>query len=387
MDHMDSIRTYIIGKLADRKRDDNFRSLRVVRGGVDFTSNDYLGLARDTHFHELINEEISRHNLHGGSTGSRLLSGNNDYIEKLEEKIAAFHKAEAALIFNSGFDANYGLLSTLPYTGDTIIYDELVHASIHDGMKASKAHKVSFRHNDLADLAEKLDQATGLKYVVTESLFSMDGDTAPLKEMAVLCSRYGAGLIIDEAHATGVIGEKGEGLVNHLGIESDTLARVHTFSKALGAHGAVILCSHDLREFLINYCRPFIFSTAMPMHSLGAIKVAYDYFPTLTDRRDRLKQLERILRENFQSTDEIQLLPSDSPIQSIMIQGNSEVKYIAALLQRGGYDARAILSPTVAKGKERIRICLHSHNTEAEVKALTQSLYNISRTHKQTIAQ
>jgi 8-amino-7-oxononanoate synthase len=207
MDHMDSIRKYIIGKLADRKRDDNFRSLRVVRGGVDFTSNDYLGLARDVHFHELIDEEVNRHKLHGGSTGSRLLSGNNDYVEKLEGKIATFHKAEAALIFNSGFDANYGLLSTLPYKGDTIIYDELVHASIHDGMKASKANKISFRHNDLDDLAEKLNQATGLKYVVTESLFSMDGDTAPLKEIAVLCGRYGAGLIVDEAHATGVLGE------------------------------------------------------------------------------------------------------------------------------------------------------------------------------------
>jgi 8-amino-7-oxononanoate synthase len=139
--------------------------------------------------------------------------------------------------------------------------------------------------------------------------------------------------------------------------------------------------------FELNYCRPFIFSTAMPMHSLAAIKVAYYYFPMLTDRRERLKQLQHTLKENFQSTNEINLLPSQSPIQSIMIQGNSEVKYIAELLQKKGYDARAILSPTVAKGKERIRICLHSHNTEEEVRALTQSLYNISLSHKQTIAQ
>ena len=246
---MDSIHKYILGKIADRKREDNFRSLRVVKGGVDFTSNDYIGLARDNQFHKLIEEEVKSNQLYGGSTGSRLLSGNNDYVEQLETKIAAFHRSEAALIFNSGFDANYGLLSTLPYRGDTIIYDELVHASIHDGIKAGKANKVVFTHNDLSDLEEKLRQATGLKYVVTESLFSMDGDVAPLREMSILCTQYGAGLIVDEAHATGVIGEKGEGLVNHLGIETDMLARVHTFSKALGAHGAVILCSNDQKSF------------------------------------------------------------------------------------------------------------------------------------------
>ena len=384
---MDSIHKYILGKIADRKREDNFRSLRVVKGGVDFTSNDYIGLARDNQFHKLIEEEVKSNQLYGGSTGSRLLSGNNDYVEQLETKIAAFHRSEAALIFNSGFDANYGLLSTLPYRGDTIIYDELVHASIHDGIKAGKANKVVFTHNDLSDLEEKLRQATGLKYVVTESLFSMDGDVAPLREMSFVCSKYGAGLIVDEAHATGVIGEKGEGLVNHLGIETDMLARVHTFSKALGAHGAVILCSNDLKEFLINYCRPFIFSTAMSLHSLASIHVAYDYFPTLTDRRTQLKHLENILRGNFKSTDDIKLLPSDSPIQSVMIKGNSEVKHIAALLQKEGFDARAILSPTVAKGKERIRICLHSHNNEAQIKAFTASLHTISLSKLQSISQ
>ncbi|MCW3125028.1 MAG: 8-amino-7-oxononanoate synthase [Bacteroidetes bacterium] len=383
---MDPIRKYILGKIADRKNEDNFRSLRVVKGNADFTSNDYLGLSRDSKFHHLIDEEVQRHHLYGGSTGSRLLSGNNDYVERLEAQIAAFHRSEASLIFTSGFDANYGLMSTLPYKGDTIIYDELVHASIHDGMKASKANKVAFKHNDLADFEEKLKNATGLKYVVTESLFSMDGDTAPLKEMSVLCAKYDAGLIVDEAHATGVIGEKGEGLVNHLGIENNVLARVHTFSKALGGHGAAIVCSHDLKEFLINYCRPFIYSTAMSLHSLGAIKVAYDYFPTLKDRRVKLRQLELLLKENFQSTDEIKLLPSDSPIQSVMIQGNSKVKHIASLLQREGLDARAILPPTVAKGQERIRICLHSHNTEAQVKALAAVIQGISQNMAQASA-
>lgn len=370
---MDAIRRYIQSKIADRQREDNFRSLRLV-DGVDFTSNDYIGLARDAEFHKRIEAEVISHQLQGGSTGSRLLSGNTAYAESLEEKIADFHKADAALLFNSGFDANYGLLSSLPYKDDTIIYDELVHASIHDGMKAGKANRVAFHHNDLAELEAKLKAATGLKYVVTESLFSMDGDMAPLREMAALCAAYDAGLIVDEAHATGVIGARGEGLVNQLGIEDLVLARIHTFSKALGGHGAVVLCSDDLRDFLINYCRPFIFSTAMPLHSLAAISVAYDYFPGLNDRREHLQQLIRLLQASFIPSENMHLLKSDSPIQSLIIPGNAAVKYIAAQLQQDGYDVRAILSPTVPKGKERIRICLHSHNTMEEVQGLLAAI-------------
>lgn len=370
---MDAIRRYIRSKIADRKREDNFRTLRLV-GGIDFTSNDYIGLARDTAFHQRVEAEIAAHQLQGGSTGSRLLSGNSAYAEKLESIIADFHRSEAALLFNSGFDANYGLLSALPYKGDTIIYDELVHASIHDGMKAGKANRVAFHHNDLADLEAKLKAATGFKYVVTESLFSMDGDMAPLCEIAALCMAYDAGLIVDEAHATGVIGDRGEGLVNQLGIEDLVLARVHTFSKALGGHGAVILCSDDLRDFLINYCRPFIFSTAMPLHSLAAIRVAYDYFPGLNDRRKHLHELIQLLQTSFAASENMHLLKSDSPIQSLIIPGNAAVKHIASQLQQDGYDVRAILSPTVPRGKERIRICLHSHNTVEEVQGLITAI-------------
>lgn len=370
---MDAIRRYIQGKIADRRREDNFRTLRLV-SGADFTSNDYIGLARDTAFHERIEAEVAQHELHGGSTGSRLLSGNTAYAEKLEVALATFHKADAALLFNSGFDANYGLLSSLPYKGDTILYDELVHASIHDGMKTGKANRVAFRHNDLADLEAKLTAATGLKYVVTESLFSMDGDVAPLREMAALCAAYSAGLIVDEAHATGVIGALGEGLVNQLGIEDQVLARVHTFSKALGGHGAVILGSDDLKDFLINYCRPFIFSTAMSLHSLAAIGVAYDYFPKLNDRRKHLTELIHFLQASFTPSENMHLLKSDSPIQSLIIPGNAAVKYVATQLQQDGYDVRAILSPTVPKGKERIRICLHSHNTLQQIQGLLAAI-------------
>jgi 8-amino-7-oxononanoate synthase len=372
---MDLIQKYILQKINERKIEGNFRYLKIVESKVDFTSNDYLGMARDTAFQSMVDMEVKSTHALSGSTGSRLLSGNSAYAETLEKQIASFHKADTALIFNSGFDANYGLLSTLPYTGDTIIYDELVHASIHDGIKASKANNISFQHNDLSDLHDKLCMAKRRIYVVTETVFSMDGDIPPLKNIADLCKAFGAGLIVDEAHATGVIGESGAGLVQHLGLEGECLARIHTFSKALGGHGAVILGSSDLREFLINYCRPFIFSTALPFYSLAAIKCAYNYFPNLNDRRLKLSQLAVVLRKALSLYPDINLLPSDTPIQSVVIRGNEEVRHVAMLLQEAGFDVRPILSPTVAKGTERIRIGLHSFNTVDEIIRLADAIH------------
>ena len=369
---MNLIQKYILQKLAERKQEGNFRSLRIIEGKVDFTSNDYLGMARDRTFQAMVDTEISEMQRQLGSTGSRLLSGNSAYAEAVEKQVASFHKAESALVFNSGFDANYGLLSTLPYRGDTIIYDELAHASILDGIRASRADSLAFRHNDIADLHAKLSTAKGLKYVVTETIFSMDGDMPPLREIAELCAAFSVGLIVDEAHATGVIGANGAGLVNHLGLEDACLARMHTFSKALGSHGAVILCSPDLREFLINYCRPFIFSTALPFHTLASIKCAYGYFPQLDDRRAHLAYLVSILRK---ALPDIDILPSHTPIQSIIVKGNDEAKRLATLLQDAGFDVRPILYPTVARGTERIRIGLHSHNTEEEIIRLADSIH------------
>ena len=230
----------------------------------------------------------------------------------------------------------------------------------------------------MADLHAKLASAKGLIYVVTETVFSMDGDMPPLREIAALCRTFDAGLIVDEAHATGVIGEHGAGLVNHFGLEADCLARVHTFSKALGSHGAVVLCSEELREFLINYCRPFIFSTALPFHSLASVKCVYEYFPGLDERRAHLAHLIAVLRKALSKNSSVHMLPSDTPIQSLIIPGNDEAKRIAALLQDAGFDARAILSPTVTRGTERIRIGLHSFNAEEEIKNLAAFIADIS---------
>ncbi len=370
-----SIHNYILSKLQQRKDADNFRSLRITNGLVDFYSNDYLGFARDENLHDKIQAEInSRKGSALGSTGSRLLSGNSGYVEALEKFLAEFHQAETALIFNSGFDANYGLLSTLPYRGDTIIYDELIHASFHDGIRNSKANSVSFLHNNIADLEKKLNSVTGLKYVVIESIYSMDGDFAPLKQIASLCDKYQAGLIIDEAHATGVFGT---GRVAEEIPDAKILAHIHTFSKALGTHGAVVLCSDELKEFLVNYCRPFIYSTALPFHSLAAIKCGYALMNEAKEKRGKLFSLIELFKQQIQSKENALLITSNSPIQSVVISGNKSVKEFAAKIQEQGLDVRPILYPTVQKGKERVRICLHSFNTETEVTKLAGTINSL----------
>jgi 8-amino-7-oxononanoate synthase len=370
-----AIEQYIHSKLQQRKEENNFRSLTVSNNLVDFYSNDYLGFARDKELKKRIEEEVKSHPAAFlGSTGSRLLSGNNVYVESLEKLLSDFHHSESALILNSGFDANYGLLSTLPYRGDTIIYDELIHASLHDGIRNSRATSVSFSHNNLDELQNKLQSASGLKYVVVESVYSMDGDLAPLKEIAALCEEYNAGLIIDEAHATGTQGRHGEGRVMEEIPNANVLARIHTFGKALGAYGAVILCSIDLRQFLINYCRPFIFSTALPFHSLAAVKVAYDFLKETDDRRRYLVSLIQLFKQQVKAKEDLQLIASDTPIQSLIASGNQNVKDYALQIQQQGYDVRPILYPTIPKGKERIRICLHSFNTEEEVAGLGKAI-------------
>lgn len=371
----DSIQKYIRSKVQQRKDENNYRALKTTKGLVDFFSNDYLGFARDPVLRQQVEQEIATHpELMLGSTGSRLLSGNSDYAESLEKQLSEFHGAASALLFNSGFDANYGLLSSLPYRGDTVIYDELVHASIHDGIRKNKAAAKVFPHNNLEELKNLLDRADGLKYVVVESVYSMDGDFAPLKEIADLCQQYDAGLIVDEAHATGVFGAKGEGRVTELGLEINCLARIHTFGKALGAHGAVILGSEDLKDFLINYARSFIFSTALPFHSLANIRCAYNYLPQVNERRVKIFQLVTLFKQQMMGNSSLQLIESQSSIQSLLIPGNAEAKRVAEIAQSAGLDVRAILYPTVPKRKERLRVCIHSFNSEEEVMNLCRAI-------------
>lgn len=372
-----SVYHYIQQRLKERRDANNFRILGKLADGVDFTSNDYLGLARDTELAARVAAECAANNdAFLGSTGSRLLTGNTAYALQLEQQIADFHHAEAALLFNSGFDANYGLLSCLPYRGDTILYDEAVHASIHDGIRNSKATAEVFGHNDVADLEQKLKMARGLLYVVIESYYSMDGDFAPLKQIATVCKKYNAALIIDEAHATGLYGENGSGCANQEDVENNCLARIYTYGKAMGAHGAAIVGKKDLIDFLVNYCRPFIFSTAAPFHSLAVLHCVYQYLPALQERRAYLRQLVAAFKTELAHLSGGYILPGDGPVQSVVYPGNAAVKELAAKLQQQRFDVRPILYPTVPKGKERIRVCLHSFNTMAEVLKLAQAIKN-----------
>lgn len=353
---------FLYKKLEERKSQNGYRSLRLPEGKIDFCSNDYLGLGRNPLMK--INGPAPSH----ASTGSRLLTGNYALIEETENSIAIFHNADAALIFNSGYDANLGLLSSVPQRGDTVLYDYLSHASIRDGIRLSFAESFSFPHNDTTDLEKKLKTARGNIFVVTESVFSMDGDIAPLQEIAELCRKYSANLIVDEAHATGVIGERGEGLVQQLKLEENCFARIHTFGKALGTHGAAVLGSIQLREYLINFSRAFIYTTALPAVSTAFIKRAYELFPAMMQERNQLQQLIQFFK---QSSLRFETITSNTPIQAVLIPGNFEVKAMATELQKAGLDVRPIVYPTVPKGGERLRVVLHAFNTVAELSQLT----------------
>ena len=375
---------FLSRKLEERRAQDALRRLRLPDGKADFCSNDYLGVVTKGLLKGAVDEEEPH-----GSGGSRLLAGNYALIEAVEKTIAAFHEAEAGLIYNSGYDANLGVLSCVPQRGDLVLYDALSHASIRDGIRLSFARAYAFAHNDPADLERRLQAAVGEDgdipamadrtkpgdsanlFVVTESVFSMDGDQAPLAEIAAVCRRFGARLIVDEAHGTGIIGEKGEGLVQAMGLEGDCFARIHTFGKAVGCHGAIVLGSALLRDFLINFSRSFIYTTALPPASIRALDAAYTLLPRLHAERDRLHQLI----EQFRSAGiGFERLDSRTPIQVVVVPGNAAVKEVAEGLQAAGLDVRPILYPSVERGRERLRIVLHAFNTAEEVDRLIEAL-------------
>ena len=361
-------------KLAQRKEQGTFRALRIVEGRVDFTSNDYLGFARSEELKKRISEAEKQFSEMGvGSTGSRLLTGNSELAEQVERQVADFHNAETALLFNSGYDANVGLYSSLGRIAKYIVYDELIHASVHDGMRLSRAELKSFKHNDAESLRSVLSELDGATIVAVESVYSMDGDLAPLRELAVVCKEFDAALIVDEAHAVGLFGE-GRGRVSELGLEELVYARLVTFSKALGCHGAAVLCNDNLRQFLVNHARSLIFSTFTSNHSLLAVKCVYDMLSVHNYSKLNISLLIKLFNQSIKEVSDVRVIGGESPILGVIIAGNTEVRAVAAAMQNDGFDVRPIVSPTVPKGTERIRICLHEFNTEDEVKGLIKSL-------------
>ena len=372
-------------KLKIRKQNNALRQLPNATSLTDFASNDYLGWSQS----ELIFDEthqllLDRNIKNNGATGSRLLSGNHQLYTETEDFIARFHQSESALIFNSGYDANVGFFSSVPQRGDLILYDELCHASIRDGIQLSKAKAYKFNHNDFEDLEQLIQRNPNTTvYIVTETVFSMDGDCPNLEELVSVSNKYNCYLVVDEAHALGVFGERGEGLVQMLGLQDEIFARIMTFGKGLGCHGAAIIGSLELKSYLVNFARSFIYTTGLSPHSVAAILVGYQHL-----EKDLIPILK--LRENIvffnQHKNMLSLKPlfvrSKSAIQSAIIPGNEKVKSIANQLHQKGFDVKAILSPTVPEGQERLRFCIHSYNSIEEISEVLTLLSTFAFSHR-----
>jgi 8-amino-7-oxononanoate synthase len=352
----------LLDKLIKRKEEGTFRALSLINSTIDFFSNDYLGLARE--------QELIPTSKLSGATGSRLLSGNSLEADNCERFLANHFNAASSLVFNSGYSANLSLLSTIPQRGDTILYDEFVHASIRDGIRLSFANAISFKHNDLNDLNTKLNASNGVVYVVVESLYSMNGDLSPLKEIVEICSDYSAFLIVDEAHSAGVFGKKGVGLIQELNLETKVFARVITFGKAYGFHGAAIVGSEDLVGFLVNFARPFVYTTGLPPSD-------YKMIESLV-KSSMIQSKQTALQSNIdffrKDLTDCYRFPSalNSPIQIIHTRSIENTIKLAEKIKSNGIFTKPIFSPTVPQGKECVRICLHSFNTKKEIDLLKE---------------
>ncbi|KAK2030285.1 aminotransferase class I and II [Colletotrichum zoysiae] len=431
--------------LARRESKGQLRKLTLVPAGtVDFSSNAYLSLSAHPDIRRRYLARIEAHQAsssssspapppngngdghgHGvgdnntpllGSGGSRLLDGNASLAESLERDIAAFHRGPAGLLFNSGFDANVGLFACAPQPGDVVVYDELIHASVHDGMRLSRAaKKLAFAHNtveepvaaaaagvrkwppSLSEVLAGLTDGDGGRqvrdgsrrvFVAVEGVYSMDGDVAPLRRVVECVERHlpsGNGLVVvDEAHSTGLFGARGRGLVCELGLEDRVWARVHTFGKAMSCSGAIVLCSQITRAYLINYARSLIYTTAMPFTTLAGIQAAYDFV-----RDGHSENLIRHLWSLVNHTNDLlltlldrhrpektlmRLAGSGRPKSPIIPLFTSDPRGLARHCQQRGFMVRPIVAPTVPVGSERVRICLHAGNTFDEVEGLVSAI-------------
>jgi len=365
---------------------------------VNFSSNDFLSLSSLPDLRNAFIDELARHpNFTLGSGGSRLLDGNSTYAEDLETSIAAFHNAPAGLLCNSGFDANVGIFSCLPQPGDIIIYDEYIHASVHDGMRASRASKLlPFAHNNVDSFTAVLQSTISSDplvrngsrdvFIALEAIYSMDGDICPLASIEAAVTSllpHGNGhLILDEAHSTGFLGPQGRGLVSSLHLESRVLVRLHTFGKALSSTGAVILCSDTVKQYLINYARPLIYTTFMTFPNLASIKASYSLLmdgttDVLSRRLEGHIRLFHALLLELQATltaeareRKVLKIADECPLSPIFSVETNAPRVLAKWCQDGGFIVRPIMPPTVPVGAERVRVCLHAGNTEQEVRAL-----------------
>ena len=366
-----AVRRAIREALAEREKAGLLRNLETAPGGIDFCSNDYLGLARDRRLRGRIAALAAESAAPQGATGSRLISGNHPAIEALEAQLAGFYSSEAALVFSSGFAANLGLLASLGGVVKTLVCDRLLHASAIDGGRLSGAQRLIFAHNDMRDLDARLGETKSGRTaaIVVETVYSMDGDFAPLEEIADLADRYDAAVVVDEAHANGVLGPAGRGGVVAAGLQDRVLARVVTFGKALGLQGGAVLCSQELREYLVNFARSFVFSTGVSPLWAASVQTVYEMLPDLNAERELL--LDNVSRFRERAAESAQpWLPSESWIQCLRVPGARRITRVSGVLRGRGLAALPIRAPTVPAGEERIRVCLHAHNTREEIELL-----------------
>lgn len=357
---------------------------------VDFASNDYLGLARDRRLCQTIDTATRAYVTSQstcvpvlGSTGSRLLTGHSPLFEEVEAYIARFHGQPLCLLANSGWDLNCGILSCVPSSHSIVLYDELSHNSLIVGTRLGRqSASKPFKHNSVDDLAYQLNACSRThteKIIVVESVYSMDGDICPLGEVLQVAEAHDAMVLVDEAHGTGVLGKRGEGLVSSLGLQRhpNLLGVVHTFGKGVGVHGAALLTQYeDLLQTIANYCQPFIYSTSLPIPSLIAIREAYRAMGEATSARMHLEVLIRLFREQC-TAHSIPIFDSTSPIQAVRVPSNHAVLAAAAKLREMGFGCLPIRAPTVPEGQERIRVILHAHNTTDQINGLCNALKGI----------
>lgn len=344
-------------RLSDLRAHDLLRTMRPPLG-VDLSSNDYLQLSVHPHVMAAFAAGIATEGC--GSTGSRLLRGERDVFAAVERRFAEFKETEGSLFFSSGYLANLAVLTTLPEAGDVVFSDSLNHASLIDGVRLSKADRVVFPHNDAAALARLIESTpcSGLRFIVVESLFSMDGDEAPLAEYARICRETGAMLIVDEAHAVGIYGRRGTGLVEASGVGADLLVSINPAGKALGVGGAFVAGPAWAIEYLVQRARPFVFSTAAPPAMAHALMASLDVIRDEPERRERLQALAAGLRAGLRAAG-VDVAAGTSQIIPVHIGGNDAAVAVASALQADGFDVRAIRPPTVATGTSRLRVSVN----------------------------
>lgn len=364
---------------------DQMRRLETIRG-VNLCSNDYLGLANDERLREAVVRALA-----GGiglaSTGSRLLSGNAEIWEELESEIAQFMASEAALYFSSGYSANVGVLSALIQPGDVVFSDAANHASIIDGLRLSGARKVIFPHLDLDSLEKELRKDSGgaQRFIVSESIFSMDGDRAPIADLVALGERYDAEIIIDEAHATGVEGPLGKGAAADSGVADRVLATIHPCGKALAGVGGFVCCSEKLKQYLVNHARTFIFSTALPPYVAAQMRAAIRVVALADPERVALGAMGDFLRQRLREAG-LDIGQGDTHIVPIFLGENERAIRTAALLSDAGFGVRAIRPPSVPSGAARLRISLTAKLSQDALARFADALLSI-REREETLVQ